>query len=80
MIVLERRKRCYLVVYGDGAGMVSLAMTIVAITPIALMLSLSASMYKLEQQHLEAENLAEEYIYTCRKAAYIESHLGDINL
>jgi hypothetical protein len=49
MIVLERRKRCYLVVYGDGAGMVSLAMTIVAITPIALMLSLSASMYKLEQ-------------------------------
>jgi uncharacterized protein YpmB len=69
----------HLVVYGDGAGMVSLAITIVAIT-IALMLSLSASMYKLEQQHLEAENLAEEYIYTCRKAAYIESHLGDINL
>ena len=31
------------------------------------MLSLSVSMYKWEQQHLEAENLAEEYIYTCRE-------------
>ena len=31
------------------------------------MLSLFVSMYKWEQQHLEAENLAEEYIYTCRE-------------
>lgn len=40
------------------------------------MLSLSVSMYKWEQQHLEAENLAEEYIYTCREAVYGEIHLS----
>jgi hypothetical protein len=50
-----------------------------AITPMALMLSLSAYMYKWEQQHIEAESLAEEYIYTCRMTTYRESHLGDIN-
>jgi hypothetical protein len=36
-------------------------------------------MYKWEQQHLEAENLAEEYIFTCREAAYGEIHLSNIN-
>ena len=43
------------------------------------MLSLFVSMYKWEQQHLEAENLAEEYIYTCREAAYGDIHLSKIN-
>ena len=43
-------------------------MAILAIAPIAALLNLSASMYIWEQQHLEAENLAEEYIYTCREA------------
>ena len=52
---------------------------ILAISPIAALVSLSASMYKWEQQHLEAENLAEEYIYTCREAAYGEIHLSNIN-
>ena len=54
-------------------------MAIPAIAPIAALISLSASMYKWEQQHLEAENLAEEYIYTCRKATYGEIHLSNIN-
>ena len=37
-------------------------MTVVGIAPMALILSLSAFMYKWEQQHLEAESIAEEYI------------------
>ena len=52
---------------------------ILAIAPIAALVSLSASMYKWEQQHLEAESIAEEYIYTCREAAYGEIHLSNIN-
>jgi hypothetical protein len=52
---------------------------ILAIAPIAALVSLSASIYKWEQQHLEAESIAEEYIYTCREAAYGEIHLSDIN-
>ena len=47
--------------------------------PMVAMLSLSVSMYKWEQQHLEAENLAEEYIYTCREAAYAKTHPSGIN-
>ena len=39
-------------------------MAILAIAPIAALVSLSASMYKWDQQHLEAESIAEEYIYT----------------
>jgi hypothetical protein len=54
-------------------------MAILVIAPIAALVSLSASMYKWEQQHLEAENIAEEYIYTCREAAYGEIHLSNIN-
>ena len=54
-------------------------MAILAIAPIAALVSLSASMYKWEQQHLEAESIAEEYIYTCRGAAYGEIHLSNIN-
>ena len=54
-------------------------MAILVIAPIAALVSLSASMYKWEQQHLEAENLAEEYIYTCREAAYGEIHPSNIN-
>ena len=49
--------------------MVSLIMTIVAMVPMVAMLSLSVSMYKWEQQHLEAENIAEDYIYTCRESS-----------
>ena len=52
---------------------------ILAIAPIAALVSLSASIYKWEQQHLEAESIAEEYIYTCREAAYGEIHLSNIN-
>lgn len=59
--------------------MTSLIMVIIAIVPLAAMVSLSASMYKWEQLHLDAEGLAEEYIFTCRKAAYGETHLGDNN-
>jgi hypothetical protein len=54
-------------------------MAILVIAPIAALVSLSASMYKWEQQHLEAESIAEEYIYTCRGAAYGEIHLSNIN-
>ena len=34
-------------------------------------------MYKWEQEDLDAENIAEEYIYTCRSAAYKEIHTVD---
>ena len=54
-------------------------MAVLVIAPIAALVSLSASMYKWEQQHLEAESIAEEYIYTCRGAAYGEIHLSNIN-
>ena len=54
-------------------------MAILAIAPIAALVSLSVSMYKWEQQHLEAESIAEEYIYTCREAAYAKTHLNSIN-
>jgi hypothetical protein len=47
-------------------------MAILAIAPIAALISLSASMYKWEQQHLQAESLAGDYIFTCREAAYRE--------
>jgi hypothetical protein len=50
--------------------MVSLTITISAIVPMIAMVSLSAYMYKWEQQHLAAENLAKNYIYTWRKAVY----------
>jgi hypothetical protein len=56
---------------------VSLVITVVGIAPLALVLSLSIFMYKWEQQDLEAENIAEEYIYTCRNAAYKETHTAD---
>ena len=57
--------------------MVSLVTTVVGIAPMALILSLSAFIYKWEQQDLEAESIAEEYIYTCRNAAYTEIHTVD---
>ena len=47
-------------------------MAILAIAPIAALISLSASMYKWEQQHLQAESIAGDYIFTCREAAYRE--------
>jgi hypothetical protein len=53
-------------------------MAILAIAPIAALVSLSVSMYTWEQQHLEAESIAEEYIYTCREAAYAKTHLNSI--
>ena len=54
-------------------------MAILVIAPIAALVSLSASMYKWEQQHLEVENIAEVYIYTCREAAYAKTHLNSTN-
>ncbi|MGI0002454.1 MAG: hypothetical protein ACRD42_05185 [Nitrososphaeraceae archaeon] len=59
--------------------MVSLAITIVAIVPMIAMVSLSAYLYKWEQQHLSAENLAKDYIYTSGKAVYTETHLRDLD-
>jgi hypothetical protein len=59
--------------------LVSLIMTIVAMVPIVTMLSLSISLYKWEQQHIEAENFADEYIYACRKTAYAQTHHNNIN-
>jgi hypothetical protein len=53
---------------------VFLVTTVVGIASMALILSLSAFMYKWEQQDLEAESIAEEYIYTCRNAAYRDSY------
>jgi hypothetical protein len=51
----------------------------VAIVPMVLMASLSTYMYKWELLHQEADGLAEEYIFTCRKTVYLETHTGDIN-
>ena len=55
----------------------SLVITVVGIASMALILSLSIFIYKWEQQNLEAESIAEEYIYTCRNAAYKEIHTVD---
>ena len=76
---IEKEKRYYLLSYDYRAKMVSLITTIVAMVPMVAMLSLSASMYKWEQLHLQAESLAQEYIFTCRKTAYGETHIGDNN-
>ena len=54
-------------------------MAILVIAPIGALVSLSASMYKWEQQHLEAESIAEEYIYTCREKRMERFHLSNIN-
>ncbi|MGI8831351.1 MAG: hypothetical protein ACR2IS_01795 [Nitrososphaeraceae archaeon] len=47
-------------------------MAILAIAPIAALISLSVSMYKWDQQHLQVESLAGDSIFTCRQAAYME--------
>jgi hypothetical protein len=73
----KEKRRCHLN-YKGGATMVSLVTTIVAMVPVVTMLSLSVSMYKWEQQNLEGENLAEENIYTCRKAAQFQIHTSDV--
>jgi hypothetical protein len=52
---------------------------IVAIVPMVLMASISTYMYKWELLHQEAEGLAEEYIFTCRRTLYLETHTDDIN-
>jgi hypothetical protein len=57
--------------------MTSLAVVIVAIVPMVLMASISTYMYKWGLLHQEAEGLAEEYIFTCRRALYLETHTGD---
>jgi hypothetical protein len=36
-------------------------------------------MYKWELSHQEAEGLAEDYIFKCRRALYLETHTGDFN-
>src|SRR5918996_2262363 len=76
---IEKEKRYYLLSYDYGATMVSLITTIVAMVPMVAILSLSASMYKWEQLHLEAESLAEDYIFTCRKAAHTNLHNSGLN-
>jgi hypothetical protein len=57
--------------------MVSLITTIVAIVPMIAVLSLSVSVYKWEQLHIEAESLAQEYIFTCRKTAHEKTLIAD---
>lgn len=59
--------------------MTSLTVVIVAIVPMVLMASISTYMYKWELLHQEAEGLAEDYIFTCRRALYLETHTGDFN-
>jgi hypothetical protein len=59
--------------------MVSLVTTIVAMVPMIAVLSLSVSMYKWEQLHIEAESLAQEYIFTCRKTVYENTLITDDN-
>ena len=59
--------------------MSSLKMVIITIVPMMIILSLLASMYKWEQLHLEAESLAEDYIFTCRKAAHTNIHNSGLN-
>jgi hypothetical protein len=59
--------------------MTSLMVVIVAIVPIVLIASISTYMYKWELSHQEAEGLAEDYIFTCRRALYMETHTGEFN-
>jgi hypothetical protein len=58
--------------------MTSLTVVIVAIVPIVLVVSISTYMYKWELSHQEAEGLAEDYIFTCRRSLYLETHTGDL--
>ena len=45
--------------------------------PMVAVLSLSVSIYKWEQLHIEAESLAQEYIFTCRKTVYEKTLITD---
>ena len=74
---IEKEKRYYLLSYDYGTTMVSLITTIVVMVPMVAVLSLSVSIYKWEQLHIEAESLAQEYIFTCRKTAYGETYIAD---
>ena len=76
---IEKEKRCCHLNYECGATMVSLITTIVAIVPMVAVLSLSVSIYKWEQLHLEAESLAQEYIFTCRKTVYEKTPIAEDN-
>ena len=67
---IEKEKRDGHISYEGGATMVSLITTIATMVPMVAMLSLSVSIYKWEQLHTEAESLAQEYIFICRKAVY----------
>jgi hypothetical protein len=59
--------------------MTSLTVVIVAVVPMILMVSISTYMYKWELLHQEAETLAEEYIFSCRRTLYLETHTGYFN-
>jgi hypothetical protein len=59
--------------------MTSLTVVIVAIIPMVLVASISTYMYKWELLHQEAEGLAEEYIFTCRRTLYLETQTRDFN-
>jgi hypothetical protein len=74
---IEKEKRCCHLNYECGATMVSLITTIVAMVPMVAVLSLSVSIYKWEQLHIEAESLAQEYIFTCRKTVYEKTLITD---
>ena len=76
---IEKEKRCCHLNYECGATMVSLITTIVAMVPMVAVLSLSVSIYKWEQLHIEAESLAQEYIFTCRKTVYEMTLIADDN-
>lgn len=76
---IEKEKRCCHLNYERGATMVSLITTIVAMVPVVAVLSLSVSIYKWEQLHIEAESLAQEYIFTCRKTVYERTLITDDN-
>lgn len=76
---IEKDKRCCHLNYECGATMVSLITTIVAMVPVVAVLSLSVSIYKWEQLHIEAESLAQEYIFTCRKIVYERTLITDDN-
>jgi hypothetical protein len=47
--------------------------------PMVALLSLSVSIYKWEQLHIEAESLPQEYIFTCRKTVYEMTLIADDN-
>ena len=76
---IEKEKRYCHLNYECGATMVSLITTIVAMVPVVAVLSLSVSIYKWEQLHIEAESLAQEYIFTCRKTVYEKTLITDDN-